>query len=245
MYAMTEVPSPRSRLGQIGHYHGLAGQAGHYWGNESGFPSIGIHVPGKHGLNHAPRRIEASTRGPGKPPEAGGTGGGGGAGNPGGGSGSGGPRDQAKPVNYGETGGGTSEDSNPQAGANAGVVGAHGGTDAAAGATPAGTAGTLERAPGGPESGKDKQQAESARATNAPLSPPGRDQSKPDSPLFGDKADAPASADGGGSPAAGAAAAGATGLGEVASADNTRNDASTTGGTGITGDGGSSDAGRR
>jgi hypothetical protein len=249
MYAMTEAAPPCRRLGHIRYFHGLASQAGHYREDEPAFPLAGIHVPGKHGFNHALQPIQASTGGPGKPPESGGTGGGGGggsAGNSGGGSGSGGPRDLAKPVNYGETGGGTDQDGNSQAGANGGVVGAHGGTDAAAGATPAGTAGSLERAPDMPESGNNTRQAETARESNAPLSPPGRDQSKPDSPLFGDKADAAAaSADGGGSPAAGAGAAGATGLGEVASADNTRNDASTTGGTGITGGGGSSDAGRR
>jgi hypothetical protein len=251
MYAMTEAALPCRRLGHIGYFHGLAGQAGGYREVEPAFPSPGIHVPGQHGLNHAHRPIQASTGGPGKPPESGGasgTGGAGGgdAGNSGGGSGSGGPRDLAKPVNYGGTGGGTDEDGNSQAGTNAGVVGAHGGTDAAAGATPAGTAGSLERAPDVPDTGKNSRQGGAAGESNAPLSPPGRDQSKPDSPLFGDKADAAAApADGGGSPAAGAGGAGATGLGEVASADNTRNDASTTGGTGITGGGGSSDAGRR
>jgi hypothetical protein len=139
----------------------------------------------------------------------------GGAGSNGGNDGSGKPRGsglppQPVPADYGETGGGTGQAGNSQAGANAAVAGATGGTDAAAGATPAGTSGSLERAPVPPGQGSNPDQAQRAHASDRPSTK-----------------DAPPPAQGGGSPAAGAAAAGGTGLGEAARGDTTRTDSST------------------
>jgi hypothetical protein len=249
MDVMRETVRSGRQPESIWHYRDLADQASLYQLREPAFQPGGIQIPDRRRANKTVRRILFSTGGPGKPPEGSGSGGssgssGGGSGNSGDGSKPKGPRDLATPVEYGETGGGTGADSNSQPSANAGVVGAHGGTDAAAGATPAGTAGSMERAPAGSDTGNNTGQAKAADKSGAPLSPPGRDQRKPDSPIFGDKSDAAAPAtDAAASPAAGAGVAGGTGLGEAARADNTRNDTSTTGATGVTGSG-TSDAGR-